>query len=299
MCFGLGSGLGFYYHRNTDLQTRMPSVMFHGRTGTLEIDLCKHLALEYETGADDDAEHAWSRSKAFIDQNIPVLLHLELSYLPYYNTRTPFPGHRALLAGYDEQRQLALLADAHFPGLQKVTYAALRSARNVPFPPLAVHNQWLVLRPARQTVPVADAIVLALRDNANDILYHGTASQGIAGMRLLAQDFERWRALPDWQFCARLGYQIIERRGTGGGAFRKMYAHYLRQAETVLSVLANANLAQEMNEISDEWTALSVMLKRISEEVTPPSFAEPGDVVARLADREERFWKRVLETLVE
>ena len=33
----------------------------------------------------------------------------------------------------------------------------------------------------------------------------------------------------DWQWCARFGYQVIERRGTGGGNFRLMYSRFLAE----------------------------------------------------------------------
>jgi hypothetical protein len=92
MCFGLGSGLGFHYLRG--LRGGMPSHLFHGRTLTLERDLCTHLALDFEQGADDNADCAWRTAKEWIDRGVPLLLNVELSQLPYYNTRTPFPGHQ-------------------------------------------------------------------------------------------------------------------------------------------------------------------------------------------------------------
>jgi Butirosin biosynthesis protein H, N-terminal len=116
MCFGLGSGLGFYYFRN--LAGGMPSHLFYGRTLTLEHDLCAHLALDFAEGVDDDADRAWQTAQEWIDRGVPLLLHVELSQLPYYNTRTPFPGHRVVLAGYDDARRVAFLADT-VPGLAR------------------------------------------------------------------------------------------------------------------------------------------------------------------------------------
>ena len=45
-------------------------------------------------------------------------------------------------------------------------------------------------------------------------------------MEWLANDFETWSDAPDWDWCARFAYQVMERRGTTGGLFRKMYAQY-------------------------------------------------------------------------
>ncbi len=46
----------------------------------------------------------------------------------------------------------------------------------------------------------------------------------------LAAEAGSWpEVAEDWQWCARFGYQVIERRGTGGGAFRLMYSRFLEE----------------------------------------------------------------------
>ncbi len=143
MCFGLGSGLGLYYLRNP--RGTPPSRLFYGRTLPLERDLSRHLGLRFVEGAEDDPDPAWRIVRELVDADSPVLLSVELSQLPYWRTRTPFPGHRVLLVGYDEARQIALLADTGFPDLQEISYAALRGARSAQVPPLPLHNEWLAI----------------------------------------------------------------------------------------------------------------------------------------------------------
>ena len=56
---------------------------------------------------------------------------------------------------------------------------------------------------------------------------------GLDAVRRLAEEAGSWpEAAEDWQWCARFGYQVIERRGTGGGAFRLMYSRFLEEAGT-------------------------------------------------------------------
>jgi hypothetical protein len=291
MCFGLGSGLGFHYF------ARLPdtgiSYFFHGRTGTLERDLCRHLALDFAEGVDDDPDHAWRVARAFVDADVPVLLNVELSRLPYYNSRTPFPGHRVVLAGYDDARAVAFLADNAFEHLQEISFDALRDARYAPiastlFP---LRNYWLVVQSARNHTPFVEAIRVALRENARAMLQTRDAYSGIAAMKTLADDLMNWADAPDWQFCARFGYQIIERRGTGGGAFRKMYAEYLRQADAYVPGVAR--LADVMAEIAEQWTAFALALKRVSEEEDRARFVEARDILRDLSAREEAFWQQI------
>lgn len=116
-------------------------------------------------------------------------------------------------------------------------------------------------------------------------------------MESLAEEFESWADVPDWEFCARMAHQNIEVRGTGGGMFRKMYAQYLRQAEAIITPLQEAKLAETMDEIAGEWTALAGILQRIAAERNAALYKEASRAVRRLAPREENFWGRVLRIL--
>lgn len=305
MCFGLGSGLGFYYFR--DPRGGSPSHLIHGRTLDLERDACTHLALDFEEGADDDADRAWQTARDFIDRDIPVLLHVELSQLPYYHARTPFPGHRVVLAGYDDTRRIAFLADTKFPGLQEVSYENLHAARTAQIEPLPLRNEWLAIkRPPLPHPPLTkgragvgsgilamtlqDAIRAALRDNARGMVLDRAPHQGIMGMETLAEDFENWGDANDWVVCALIAYQNIEVRGTGGGFFRKMYAQFLREAQMV-------EFAQTLDEIANGWSTFAQLLKHIAGKKDRMGFAEASRTIRRLALREENFWGKVLDAV--
>ncbi|MEW5717249.1 MAG: DUF4872 domain-containing protein, partial [Chloroflexota bacterium] len=92
----------------------------------------------------------------------------------------------------------------------------------------------------------------------------------------------------------RFGYQIIERRGTGGGAFRKMSAEYLREAGATALDLRAAELPDTLAEIAGAWTAFALLLKRVSDEKNRAVLAEARDAIRDLAAREENFWLALL-----
>ncbi len=63
--------------------------------------------------------------------------------------------------------------------------------------------------------------------------------QGLPALRRFAAEVGDWpEAAEDWQWCARFLYQVIERRGTGGGNFRRMYSRFLEEAGYEESALA-------------------------------------------------------------
>jgi hypothetical protein len=106
-----------------------------------------------------------------------------------------------------------------------------------------------------------------------------------------------WPDLEDPTWIARFAYQNIERRGTGGGAFRGLYAPFLD--ELVTDAGLDARFAEEMHGIAGDWSSLAAILYEASEtdEEMAPLLAEAAERVHAVADREERFYEDVLAAL--
>ncbi len=85
-------------------------------------------------------------------------------------------------------------------------------------------------------------------------------------------------------WCARFGYQVIERRGTGGGNFRLMYSRFLDEAGRDEAPLAAHAAAL--------WTALAEGLLAASEaeEPQPELWSRVDAAAAEVLDAEERLW---------
>ena len=108
---------------------------------------------------------------------------------------------------------------------------------------------------------------------------------GLDAVRRLAAEAGSWpEAAEDWQWCARFGYQVIERRGTGGGAFRLMYSRFLEQAGRPEAPLAADAAAA--------WTDLANAFRAASERDEPdPALWQRIDTAANdVAEAEERLW---------
>ena len=108
---------------------------------------------------------------------------------------------------------------------------------------------------------------------------------GLGAVRRLAEEAGSWpEATEDWQWCARFGYQVIERRGTGGGAFRLMYSRFLEEAGRPEAPLAA--------EAAARWTDLASAFHAASERDDPdPALWREIDAAAhRVAEAEERLW---------
>ncbi len=108
---------------------------------------------------------------------------------------------------------------------------------------------------------------------------------GLPALERLAREAGSWpEAVEDWRWCARFAYQVIERRGTGGGAFRLMYSRFLAEAGREEAPLAAAAAAR--------WTELAGAFERASEpqQPDPALWREVGERTRRVADAERRLW---------
>ncbi len=290
MCFGLGSGAGFLYVSRLPVP---PGVSFHGRIMEMERQLCDALAVPFPEQEEKDGDAGWERAREAVLSGHPVLISTDLAYLEYFGTDTHFSGHRIVLFGFDDDAGMALLSDSEREAPQEVSVASLTASRSSSIPPYPMENRWCVIRPEGKLRPLPEAIPHALGKNAKGMLSPPRGSaEGISGIRRVAGEIARWPGMTrDWSFAARFGYQVIEKRGTGGGFFRRMYARYLGEAATHYPPVEEAGLAGKMSAAADGWTEIAGGLKEISEAKNPGGFLRVSELLLRQADREEAFWR--------
>src|SRR5215211_1242633 len=281
MAFGLGAGACFYF---VPMDDQSPSRFTNGRTSRLEEQFVELTGAPLRLETFDGPEESWAAACAAVEGDRPPLLLSDLYYLDHYGKSAHFPGHAVVLAGYDDS--VAYLSDTAFEELQTTRLENLAEARHAQHPvfPLAGHmftaGEGLGGFDPREAIPAA--VELCARRMLEPPLGD---YEGLPGLRAFAAEVGDWPSkLEDWQWSARFNYQVIERRGTGGGNFRAMYARFLKEAGYPEAELAAG--------ASAAWTALAMALHEASEAQAP----EPGlwSAVAERAgavlDAEERLW---------
>jgi hypothetical protein len=282
MAFGLGAGACFYY---VALEQASPSRWFNGRTARLEEGFrdLTGAALRLRTFEAGDGA-AWEAARAEVDAGRPVLLLTDLYYLDHYGSSAHFPGHAVVLAGYDGE--VAQLSDTGFEELQATRLENLDKARHSNHPAYPLQGQMFTVSDAVDPERLRAAIPAAIERAAEEMLEPSFGEfAGLPAVRRLAAEAGAWpEVTEDWRWCARFGYQVIERRGTGGGAFRLMYSRFLEQADRPEAALAAAAAAR--------WTDLAGALHAASERADPdPALWHDIDAAAhRVAEAEERLW---------
>jgi Butirosin biosynthesis protein H, N-terminal/Domain of unknown function (DUF4872) len=282
MAFGLGAGACFYY---LTLEDASPSRWFNGRTARLEESFrdLTGAALEMRTFAESD-NGAWEAARAEVDAGNPAMLLTDIYYLDHYGNSAHFPGHAVVLAGYDDE--MARLSDTGFEELQTTRLENLAQARHSGHPAYPLEGHMFTVTETVDREQLEAAIPRAIERAAQEML-EPTWDEfaGLPAVERLAAEASSWpEVADDWQWCARFAYQVIERRGTGGGAFRLMYSRFLAEADRDEAPLAA--------EAAARWTGLAEAFRAASEsdEVDAATWHQVGDAAARVAEAERRFW---------
>jgi hypothetical protein len=287
LAFGLGAGACFYY---VVLDGPSPSRFTNGRTARLEEEFVELTGASMRLETSQDPEESWVLARRVIDSDRPAILLTDLYHLDHYGRSAHFPGHAVVLAGYDDQR--AYLSDTAFEELQATSLDGLARARHEQHPayPLAGH---LFHVPDGTVVDdLRDAAPRAVARAARGMLEPELGEfQGLPALRRFASEVGGWpQAAEDWRWCARFGYQVIERRGTGGGNFRRMYARFLDEVGYPEAALAA--------EAASRWRSLAAALLAASEadDAEPDLWSRVNAEAARVLEAEQRLWAALGET---
>ena len=281
MAFGLGAGACFYY---VALDEGSPSRFSNGRTSRLEEQFVELTETPLELTTEDDPGRAWEIARGVVDSGRPAILLTDLYHLDHYGKSAHFPGHAVVLAGYDAE--VAYLSDTAFEELQSTRLENLARARHAKLPVFPLEGHMLHLPDGEAPGDLRAAIPRAIERCAQRMIDPPLGEyEGLPALRRFAAEVGGWPAqVGDWKWCARFNYQVIERRGTGGGNFRLMYSRFLAEAER--------QEAEVCAEAAGRWSDLAEALREASELDQPAAgvWSRVADQAALALEVEERLW---------
>ena len=279
MALGLGAGVCFYY---VAVEGESPSRFTNGRVGRLEEQFLELTGLSLRLATFEQPAESWEAARRTVAGGRPALLLTDLYYLDHYGTSAHFPGHAVVLAGFDDE--VAYLSDTGFEQLQTTRLPNLARARHGRHPIFQLDGHMVTL--AGELEDPRGAAGAAIARNARQMIEPALGDfEGLPALRRFAAEVGSWpQQISDWQWSARFCYQVIERRGTGGGNFRLMYSRFLAEAGRDESEIAA--------EAARRWTALAGTLQAASESEQPDAglWDRAGEQAGAVLETEERLW---------
>lgn len=302
MLLGLGAGIGFIYWQ---MKFGGETSVFIGGRGNLKNfsrDLAGrtgvHIA-EMRTASAKKAEEVLLRA---LEKQQPMMLGADMGFLPWFDFPAGyhFGGHTFVACGFDgRDTVLGSDMDAKAAGVKKGFYAPisleqLRKARGSAFKPFPPKNLWFDFDFKGFREPHAKTIAEAIAQTAEAQLYPPIKNFGVSGMRHTAAQLPKWPSLfNDFELRMNLFnlYIFIEIGGTGGGAFRAMYARFLDEAASIAKKPAWAEAAEMFRGSARRFSSIGQSFK---DAATATGIEERIQTAAvgfqEIADLEERAW---------
>ncbi len=292
MCFGIGAGLGIWY-----IDAPEPlSKMVHVRSTDIESQFFTRIGIPFKWEQFDDPHESENALCSKIDKGFPVLIQTDIYHLPYFNTKTHFPGHVITVWGYNKKKEVFHITDTEKKEVIDVGFENIRAA-------LYNKNGFITLngnmfQPTEIILPAdLDQIILqSIKYNSECLTDTSYDFQGIKGMEKWENEINDWQKLKDFKWTARFTYQILEKRGTGGSAFRLLYSKFLKEAAEFLPQIKTNKLDTQMINIALEWEKLAMALKKASE-VDTPDIAYIKKCINTVKNSEFIYHNTVLSTL--
>jgi hypothetical protein len=227
-CFGLASGMAHYYKSAT---AEIPLGIFMGRCRNLENNFFKNCEIDFERTEFKAFTDLEAHIQQKIQAGVPVLLQGDVAGLPYYKSPIHFPGHKFVVCGYNDGKYT--IADTAFAELQVVSAQDLDKCTAYSNAMWAgAHTAYDIGTLPELTVDLAaKAVSRAIYQQIREL----SASSEVFFLSwhrahevwLTSCDFDALIEDKSLAIGARFFYQVIEKRGTGGGAFRGIYLDFV------------------------------------------------------------------------
>ncbi len=290
LCFGIGCGLGIWYLPN---EGKSPARLIHVRSADIEEQFFNRIGQPFRWSTYANAEDSESDLCAVLDNGLPALVQSDIYHLPYYKSTTHFPGHVITVWGYDRERSVFLVTDTERENILEVPFDSMRKAR---FCKMGFFNiKGNMYAPVRIIMPenLPGILLGAVIDCSSRLMEDNNGFQGIPAMKKWLGELEGWKEFDDWKWTARFTYQVIEKRGTGGGGFRLMYADFLDEAAMTVPRISILGLPAMMRAVAGAWTGLALALKEASECETF-EFSRVREMLSRVYSLESEYHTRAM-----
>ena len=263
MLLGLGGGIGFIYW----YMKMMPSPFIgtrYGKGTVFPINICRRIGAEVSIIETSSSKRGYEELKALLRTGEPAVVYGDMVYLPYLALpeMAHFGGHVVVVFGLDEAKEQVHIYDR---GRNPVTASVddLAKARGSKFPPFPPKHRMLKISYPAKVGNLEEGIIESIRECCEYMLKPPIKNIGLPGMKKWSKVVAKWpEEFGGINLLGALmnGFIYIEIGGTGGSAFRPMYAKFLEEASRVVNKPALKEVAEMIRESAGSWSEIASRL---------------------------------------
>lgn len=314
MIFGLSSGLSFFY---SELKSSpYPVVSGKRLPRAMAVDFSANTGITLLPNTYSSPSRAADALKKTLLNNNPAIVFVDRTLLGYHGIpgQLHFGDYAVVPFGIDEEQGVVFLSDRDEDGGEPVSlkpeiapvnrhiideeeFRRSRATRYLPFP--VMHLMFTVNYHSFSPITPL-AIFDSVQKVCDGMLKPEAPTHGISGLEGYAARILRWVDYPPEQlrYSALNAYLAIHKSGgTGGGAFRIIYAGYLREAAIITGQCAFANAAEQLEHIAELWDDVAIDLQVIGQSGQRSRIAATSHKVSDIAQQEYRLFSDLRDEL--
>lgn len=306
MLLGLGAGLGFIYWHQKGAPPILGGRANMERPGEkgLEKTIGERTGVTVTSTFTTSARKAQSDLLNHLAANDPIMLYVDMGYLPYLNLPKGFHfgGHAVVAAGYDPKTQHVLIADRDGV-LHPIALADLAKARGSTYKPFPPRHGAYHFHFANPHAPHIADLWTAITSVVEGMRYPPISNLGVEGIRTAAKRIKAWpqKMTPDElvEACHTARIYITADGGTGGGIFRFMYARFLDEVAALTHDTRLTEIAGILRGIGNRWESTAPHFTEAANHPNPqPILDHIAHELSEIADCEDFAWQKLEERLL-
>ncbi len=256
MLLGIGGGISFMYWYNKN----MPYPFIGARNGGIPSfveNICRRIGVTAIVIETTSLKKGYQNLKSLLATGEPVITYGDIAYLPHYAIAetTHFGGHGFIVFALDELKNEVCIFDR---GLKPVTISIddlnrSRNSKHSPFPP---KNRLIGVQCPSKLNDLREGVRAGIRESYQDMTNPVIKDRGLPGMKKWSKEIMKWPSM--FEGINMLGALIssfvyIETGGTGGNAFRFVYADFLGEASEIIEEPVLKQVADLSRESAVVW----------------------------------------------
>ncbi len=297
MIFGLGSGLFFTYLPFLKVNGA-PGTSFRPMPGMIFKRINKSLGVKTKSMRfPRNPDKAMKMLDKKLSEGVPVGMVVGVYHLTYFPEVYRFHFNAHNIVAYGKENGKYIVSDPIMETPEWITEEDLRIVRYAKGT-IKPKGKMYYITHVPDHIDIEKAIPKAIKTTSRQMVVWPGPIVGVSAIRMLAKHVRKWGTrLPPRKAAKYLGsvVRMQEEIGTGGAGFRFLYAAFLQESGTLLNHQGLLDAAMDMTETGDRWRDFAVAAARVckSRPVDGESYDSVAEMLMKLADREERLFKRL------